>query len=328
MNTRQLRHFLAVLDLGSLAAAAETVHLSPPALSRSLRALEDELRVPLFDRQDRRLRPTPFALAYAERARRIVFDEREGARMLGLMRVGQSGTLAFGMGSSIAFTLLAPMLQQLLAAAPGLRVKTLVQSTDLLADALRRERLDFFVGDVRVAAQDRDLVAEPLHRCSFAWYARRDHPLAGRRGLVFDDLARYPLILSGYADEAIMRRLADLYGLTLPLDEHFAASTNDVATVLALMNTGDAIVPSTDVAVVSALRERSVARLEVVPALDLELTLGIIERAGRTRAPAATHAFDLVRTFFAAVAAEAAKQRGKLRGWTTAALTAPRARRT
>ena len=50
MNTRQLRHFLAVMDLGTLSAAAEAVHLSQPALSRSLRALEDELRAPLFDR--------------------------------------------------------------------------------------------------------------------------------------------------------------------------------------------------------------------------------------------------------------------------------------
>lgn len=310
MNTRQLRHFLAVLDLGSLAAAAEAVHLSPPALSRSLCALEDELRVPLFDRQDRRLRPTHFALAYAERARRIVFDEREGARTLGLMRAGQAGTLAFGMGSSIALTLLAPMLQQLLAAAPGLRLRTLVQSTDLLADALKRETLDFFVGDVRAAALDRDLIAEPLHRCSFAWYARRGHALAGRRGLGFDDLARFPLILSGYADAGLMHRLAQLYGLPLPLDEHFAASTNDVATVLALIASADAIVPSTDVAVVSALRERAVVALDVTPALDLELTLGIVERAGRTRVPAAVQAFDLVRRFFAAVAAEAAAQRG------------------
>jgi len=309
MNTRQLRHFIAVMDMGSLAAAAEAVHLSPPALSRSLRALEDELRVPLFDRQDRRLRPTHFALAYAERARRIVFDEREGARMLGLMRAGQAGTLALGMGSSVALTLLAPMLQQLLSAAPGLRVKTLVQSTDLLTDALRREELDFFVGDVGAAVQDRDLVAEPLHRCGFAWYARRGHPLAEQRGVVFDDLARFPLILSGYADAAIMRRLAQLYGLTLPLDEHFAVSTNDVATVLTLLNTGDAIVPSTDVAVVSALRQRSVVRLDVMPALDLELTLGIVERAGRTRVPTAAHAFELVRSFFVAVAAEAAAQR-------------------
>ena len=45
MNTRQLRHFLAVMDLGSLAAAAEAVHLSQPALSRSLSgALASEKR--------------------------------------------------------------------------------------------------------------------------------------------------------------------------------------------------------------------------------------------------------------------------------------------
>jgi DNA-binding transcriptional LysR family regulator len=313
MNTRQLRHFLAVMELGSLAAASEAVHLSPPALSRSLRALEDELRVPLFDRQDRRLRPTHYALAYAERARRIVFDEREGARVLALMHAGQAGSLAFGMGSSIALTLLAPMLQQLLAAAPGLRVRTLVQSTDLLADALRREALDFFVGDVRVAAHEPDLVAEPLHRCGFAWYARRGHPLAGRPSLAFADVARFPLILSGYADDTVLRRLAELYGLTLPLDEHFAASSNDVATVLALVAGGDAVVPSTDVAVVSALRRRSVVALDVVPMLDLELTLGIVERAGRTRVPAATRAFELVRTFFAAVAAEGAHRESRPR---------------
>ena len=79
------------MDLGSLSAAAEAVHLSQPALSRSLRALEDELRVPLFDRQDRRLRPTPYAQDYVERARRIVFDEKEGARSLALMRAGELG---------------------------------------------------------------------------------------------------------------------------------------------------------------------------------------------------------------------------------------------
>ena len=172
MNTRQLRHFLAVMDLGSLSAAAKSVHLSLPALSRSLQALEDELRVPLFDRQERRLRPTPYATEYLQRARRIVFDEKEGARSLALMRAGEHGPLSFGMGSSIALNLLGPMLLRLLADAPGLYVKTLVQSTDVLAAALRREELDFFVGDVRVAAHDRDLIAEPLYPCTFGWFAR------------------------------------------------------------------------------------------------------------------------------------------------------------
>jgi len=313
MNTRQLRHFLAVMDLGSIAAAAEQVHLSQPALSRSLRALEDELRVPLFDRHDRRLRPTPYALAYAERARRMVFDEREGARALALMRSGELGSLSFGMGSSIASTLLGPMVLQLLSAAPGLRLNTLVQSTDVLLAELQREKLDFFIGDVRAAEGHIRLHAQPLYPCNFGWFARAGHPLAGRPGLGIADLQRYPLVMSGYADESLLRRMAALYGLSLPVQDHFSASTNDVGTVLTLLGASDAIAPSTDVAVISALREGTLVRLDVRPALDLKLTLGIVQHEARTRIPAAELAFKVVRDHFDAVRREAASVLG-LRG--------------
>ena len=313
MNTRQLRHFLAVMDLGSIAAAAEQVHLSQPALSRSLRALEDELRVPLFDRHDRRLRPTPYALAYAERARRMVFDEREGARALALMRSGEVGSLSFGMGSSIASTLLGPMVLQLLSAAPGLRLNTLVQSTDVLLAELQREKLDFFIGDVRAAEGHIRLHAQPLYPCNFGWFARAGHPLAGRPGLGIADLQRYPLVMSGYADESLLRRMAALYGLSLPVQDHFSASTNDVGTVLTLLGASDAIAPSTDVAVISALREGTLVRLDVRPALDLKLTLGIVQHEARTRIPAAELAFKVVRDHFDAVRREAASVLG-LRG--------------
>jgi len=328
MNTRQLRHFLAVMDLGSLSAAAKNVHLSLPALSRSLQALEDELRVPLFDRQDRRLRPTPYALEYAKRARRIVFDEKEGARALALMRAGEFGSISFGMGSSIALNLLAPMLLKLLAEAPGLHVKTLVQSTDVLTAALHQEELDFFIGDVRVAAYDRNLVAEPLYPCEFGWFARKGHPLSARRRVSVDQLAAYPLILSGYVDQTVVRRMADLYGFTLPLQDHFAASTNDVATVHQLIAGSDAIAPSTDMAVISAVRAGTMERLDVAPSLDLELTLGIVELAGRTRVPAAERAFALVRSYFASVAHEVAqhlpaKKMARRKPASQSALTAP-----
>lgn len=306
MNTRQLRHFLAVMDLGSLSAAAEVVHLSLPALSRSLRSLEDELRVPLFDRQDRRLRPTPYALAYAERARRIVFDEKEGARSLALMRAGELGTLNFGMGSSIARTLMAPMLLQLLSGAPGLRLGTVVHSTDVLLAALRREELDFFLGDIAAAAHDAQLQAEPVYRCNFGWFARKEHPLAGRARIGIDALKAYPLVGAGYADQALFDRMASIYGLPMPLQDHFAVSTNDITTLLTLLTSSDAVAPSTDVAVVTALRSGTVVQLDVDPPLDIQLTLGIVERAGRTRVPAVERAFQIVRAHFDAVAREVA----------------------
>ncbi|MBA2961032.1 MULTISPECIES: LysR family transcriptional regulator [Ramlibacter] len=298
MNTRQLRHFLAVMDLGSLSAAAQQVHLSLPALSRSLRALEDSLGIPLFDREGRGLAPTPYAQLYAQRARRIVFDEKEAAREVRLMQAGELGPLAFGMGSSLAHGLLAPMVLQLLATAPNLRLRTMVQSSDVLLEALAREQIDFFVGDVRVAEQDADMAVEPLHQCSFGWFVRTGHPLAGRRRLRIADLLAYPCVLPGFAEEGMLRRLARLYGLSLPLEDHFAVNSNDMATVHALLAASDAILPSTHISAVLEVAAGRLQALDVDPPLDLELTLGMVRRDGRTLPPSAERAFAIVRRYF------------------------------
>lgn len=299
MNTRQLRHFLAVMDLGTLSAAAEQVHLSLPALSRSLKALEDSLGVPLFDREGRGLAPTPYAHAYAERARRIVFDEQEAARELALMRAGELGPLAFGMGSSFSHGLVAPMMLQLLAGAPGLKLRTVVQSSDVLLAALRREELDFFVGDVRLAAHDPELVVMSMHRCSFGWFARAGHPLARRRGLRIADLLAFPCLLPGFGEEGMLRRMAQLYGLSLPLEDHFAVNCGDMTTILALLTISDAVLPATDVSTVLQISAGQLVALDVAPRLDLDLTLGVVHRAGRTLPPAARRAFAIVRRYFA-----------------------------
>jgi DNA-binding transcriptional LysR family regulator len=306
MNTRQLKHFLAVIDLRSLNAAAQDVHLSPAALSRSVRALETELRVVLFDRADRRLRPTPYALAYVDRARRIVFDEKEGARSLALMRTGELGPLAFGMGSSIAFGLMSQLMLKLHSESPGLELRATVETSDALFAGLSDERLDFFIGDVRVAFNDPRMTVEAVHACTFGWYARRGHPLAKRRQLSIDDVVRFPLIGTGYAHESHARRLAQLYGLNQPLT--YSLNTNDVVSVHALVTSSDAVLPTTDIAMLSQLSAGTVVRLDVSPPLDLDLLLGIVRRTGRTMVPAAERAFEMVRAHFADVAKRIARE--------------------
>jgi hypothetical protein len=103
----------------------------------------------------------------------------------------------------------------------------------------------------KALAHERDLAVELVYDCIFGWFARKGHPLAGRRRLTIDDLAAYPLISVGYADPSIARRMAQLYGWTLPLEERFAISTNHVSTVHTLVSASDAITPTTDVSMVA-----------------------------------------------------------------------------
>jgi DNA-binding transcriptional LysR family regulator len=98
----QLRLFVAVLDGGSLAAAARKLRRSPPAVTRALAELEARLGVRLIERTTRRLAPTEAGRRLAEQARRLILDFEEamgeaageGTRPRGRLRI--AAPLAFG----------------------------------------------------------------------------------------------------------------------------------------------------------------------------------------------------------------------------------------
>ena len=71
-DLRQLRHFVALAEHQHFARAAAAVHLSQPALSRSIQALEDELGQPLFERRGRGIVLTEFGRYFAGRATAIL----------------------------------------------------------------------------------------------------------------------------------------------------------------------------------------------------------------------------------------------------------------
>src|SRR3569623_1754689 len=104
MTLVQLRHLIALVESGSFSRAAESLFLTQPALSRSIRALEDEMGQPLFDRIGRRTELTPFGRDVLERARHIVFEADE----LAASGLGKAGSLRIGMGSGPGALLLTP----------------------------------------------------------------------------------------------------------------------------------------------------------------------------------------------------------------------------
>ncbi len=105
MEIKQLRHFLAVYETKSYWRAAESFGLTPQALSKSIRRLEDALGVRLFDRDTRSVRPTLFGEEIAAFARNIDAESTSMRRRLDALLGTGTNHIAIGSGAAAATTL-------------------------------------------------------------------------------------------------------------------------------------------------------------------------------------------------------------------------------
>jgi DNA-binding transcriptional LysR family regulator len=194
LDSRRLRHFLAVYDLRSIGQAAEKLYVTQPALSKSIRQLEEDLGVQLFDRTPLGVVPTVFGETLAQHARIIRAEMRHAETELANLRGAVKGHVTVGVGPSIAAYLMPLATQRVRQSKPGISLTVVEGLSDTLIPALRRGEIDFAVGTwPRVA--DGDLTAEVIVRDRVSVVAGPDHPLAGRRDVPLADLLDYPWIL-------------------------------------------------------------------------------------------------------------------------------------
>jgi DNA-binding transcriptional LysR family regulator len=165
MNWDDLRFLVVIGREGTLAAAARRLKVNQTTVARRLRALEDVLGTPLFERTDSRFRPTPVGARVLERAGRIEED------VAGLLRIAEanaqavSGVVRITSVSAIVSDYLIPRLCGLCARHPGLAVE-LIASNDNL-NVSRREA-DIAIRLARPATGD--FLLRKLADCSFAVY--------------------------------------------------------------------------------------------------------------------------------------------------------------
>ncbi|MCO4893278.1 LysR family transcriptional regulator [Cupriavidus sp. WGtm5] len=211
MDTQKLLHLLAVVEHGTFSEAARAVHLTQPALSRSIRALEDELKAPLFDRGARRATLTVFGELVAERARRMRLEERQLRRDLELLRGGEEGSLAIGVAPAPAALLLTPFLIHMAQAHPRIKVRTETGATSALLEALRNETIDAIVGDAYVLRAADDVEVEPLGELPAGLVCRAGHPILRKRRIDIDTIRAYPVATTTLST-VVSRQLAELWG--------------------------------------------------------------------------------------------------------------------
>lgn len=280
MTLVQLRHLIALAQTGSFSRSAAACFVTQPALSRSVRALEDELGQALFDRVGRRAELTSFGREVLARARGVVFEADELRASGSLARDAATGRLSLGMASGPAALLTAPLLLHLATRHPALRVEIARGSVELLAQGLRQRELDALVIEVRSIAPAPDLRVEALAELPGAFLCRAGHPLRRRRGAVaFDDLLRYPLVTTPLGDE-VVRTLVEQYGPQAHPAACVTQRCEDIGSLAEVARSSDAVL----LAVRAAAPE--LAEIALTPPLRASARFGLVTLARRTPAPA------------------------------------------
>jgi DNA-binding transcriptional LysR family regulator len=183
VDLRKLRYFVAVAEQLHFGRAAESLHIAQPVLSRQIRALEDELKVQLFARDNRGTELTPAGRQLLADARPLLANADALRRRVARAARGP-GTFTIGFMPGLIVT---DAVRAMMDRHPQLTVDVLRTSWDDQTEVIRDGRAD--VSYVRLPADQRGLQIRPLLTEPRVAVLPDEHRLAGKNSISIGDLA-------------------------------------------------------------------------------------------------------------------------------------------
>ena len=286
MDLRRWAHVVAVADCRSFVRASEQVHLSQPALTRSIQAAEAELGLLLFDRGTQEVVPTPAGEFIVARARRLVFDNRCLERDIALYRSLELGDTAFGVGPFPAATFLAPLLASMRREFPAINLRVEISNWQLLLVRLREEDIEFFVADTRDLPANDLLQVRALRHEPGGFYVRSGHALAGRKPVTLQQVWAQG-VASVRLPTGVQAVIARLLGEAASTELSVALECDDVQTLKEVALACDLVLAAPHAAVEAEVAAGTLHPLVVAGLPPLYSDMGVVTLRGRTPSPMA-----------------------------------------
>jgi len=192
LNLTQLNYFKLVAQTKNFAAAAKMAHITQPALSNSIRTLEEKIGLQLFDRNERPVRVTSSGKNLLRRIDSLIMEARQLEKEIGFISQGMSGTLKIGMTAHSSASIGGRILGDWLTENRRMSADITIADTLVLVEKLRQEELDLIIGDSRdISEKSLQLEIMTLPTQQGQAYCRRGHPALAIENLTFTDLLPY-----------------------------------------------------------------------------------------------------------------------------------------
>jgi DNA-binding transcriptional LysR family regulator len=287
-DLNDLQAFRAVAELGSFRKAAEAVNISQPALSRRIDKLEEALGVRLFERTTRSVTLTTIGRVFVPSAEQLLDDL--DAALLGIRDVSTSrlGHVTIACVPSVAYYFLPSVISTYRRRFPRIRVKLLDSSANEVLAAVLSGEADFGVSFM--GSQDPEVEFKSLLEERFVAACRRDHPLAGKKRVTWNELYEHEYV--SVDKTSSNRLLLDRALSAVTPRAPSVCETRHVTTMLGLVEAGlgVAAVPS------MAMPGNNHPVLTSVPLVEpvVKRRVGIVKRRGRSLTPAAQEFYKAI----------------------------------
>ncbi|WP_298722886.1 LysR family transcriptional regulator [uncultured Ferrovibrio sp.] len=288
VTLRQLQAFRVVATLRSFSEAAERLHLSQPALSATIRKLEETLNTKLFDRTTRQVLLTAEGEELQRLATRLI-DEFEAVSVdLQDYLARRRGRLVIAALPSLAAITLPPALAVFKARYPAIDVMIRDTLHDQIQELVESGAADF--GLTVAPAKSKDFDFQPLIDDRFVMVCRPDHALARKKAVTWTQMVTYPIIMM--ARTSSVRQHIDAACAAAGIEVQSQYDPEHLATVGALISQGLGIAALPSLTT-SLLKFAGLAEVPIKePAL--RRTMGIIQRKGRTPSVSAQSLMEIL----------------------------------
>ena len=228
MKLTQIEYFVAVCRYQNFSKAAEELHISQPGISKSIRELEEECGVALFERNYNNIAITREGEILLESAQKFLEHFNELDTLVHSLAYGKS-LLKIGVVPMCGNTVFPRLHSAFLETFPDIRIETIEDTVSVLYDLLDRHEIDFVLC-VTNHLPEEHYQYYILKKSHLELFVPKDNPLAGREMVDLCELAKVPLVLLSdhFGQTKYIRRMFSLNGIR-PFVLH---QSNQVFTIL------------------------------------------------------------------------------------------------
>jgi DNA-binding transcriptional LysR family regulator len=233
MKIEQLQHLMAIVESGSLRAAARRLEVPQPALTRSIHALEKKLGGLLFLRETTGMRLTETGRRFHVRASNIVNEMRRAQDEIDQYRGDDRGTVVAALSIMPHVGMLPFALKKFRARYPDIKLQIIEGLFPDVEGSLRQGAVDFYLGAAPRSQIAPGLVMQKLFENRRAVVCRKGHPLSESRSLSALQNASWAITGVDYNVEDDIARLFENHNLRLPKVVFQASSAMSIMVSLA-----------------------------------------------------------------------------------------------